>query len=153
MEALGVLALYVVGMALVVTEIFVPGAVMGLIGLLCIGGSIYMAFWRDLHAVGWGLLGLTAVSVPILVVLWVKVISGVMAHKETQKGYTGAQVELKSLVGQEGVALTQLRPSGMARFGNQKVDVVSDGEVIERDARVEVIEVNSNRVVVREVRK
>jgi membrane-bound serine protease (ClpP class) len=61
-------------------------------------------------------------------------------------------MQYKDLVGQEGVALTTLRPAGMARFGEKKVDVVSEGEEVERDSRVRVIEVKGNRVVVRAVR-
>ena len=40
----------------------------------------------------------------------------------------------------------------MARFDNEKVDVVSEGAVIDRGSRVRVIEVRSNRVVVRAVK-
>jgi membrane-bound ClpP family serine protease len=40
----------------------------------------------------------------------------------------------------------------MARFGEKKVDVVSEGEVVDPDSRVRVIEVKGNRVVVRAIR-
>jgi membrane-bound serine protease (ClpP class) len=142
--------LFVVGMALAVCEMFLPGVVLGLVGVGCMLGSIYLAFGQN-PVFGWVLVGVAAVSLPFLIALWVKVISRVLAMKKTQKGYTSAQVELKTLVGQEGVAITQLRPSGMARFNDKKVDVVSEGDVIEKDSRVKVIEVESNRVVVRAV--
>ena len=134
-----------------VAEIFLPGAIMGILGLGCILASIYFAF-QESGPLAWTLVGITVASVPVLVILWVKVLNRVFAMKATQKGYTSAQVHLKELVGREGVALTQLRPSGMARFDDKKVDVVSEGEVIERDSLVRVIEVKSNRVVVRAVR-
>ena len=98
------------------------------------------------------MIAVSVASIPAFVVLWVKVLNRVLAMKATQKGYTSAQVHLKVLVGHDGVALTQLRPSGVARFGDKKVDVVSEGEVIDRDSRIRVIEVKSNRVVVRAVR-
>ena len=152
MGQLGIIFLYVIGMALAIAEVFLPGAVMGLIGLVCVLASIYLAFQQESIALGWSLVGITIAAIPVLVILWVKVLNRVFAIKQTQEGYTSAQVELKALVGQEGVALTQLRPSGMARFADEKVDVVSEGEVIERGSRVRVIEVESNRVVVRAVR-
>jgi membrane-bound serine protease (ClpP class) len=65
-----------------------------------------------------------------------------LAHRESI-------VDLDHLLGHEGVATTQLTPSGKARFGGQLVDVIADGEVIGRGAQVEVIEVQGNRVVVR----
>lgn len=44
-----------------------------------------------------------------------------------------------------------LRPAGKARFGALLVDVVSDGEYIGKDVRIEVIERSGSRVVVRRV--
>ena len=152
MSSLGIVFLYVIGMALAVAEVFLPGAIMGLIGLVCVLASIYLAFQGGFLVLGWTLVAVTVAAIPVMIVLWVKVLNRVLAMKQTQEGYTGAQVELKEMVGQEGVAMTQLRPSGMARIGDLKVDVVSEGEVIDRDSRVRVIEVASNRVVVRAVK-
>jgi len=39
-------------------------------------------------------------------------------------------VHLDYLVGKRGVAITQLTPSGKARFGDARVDVISEGDVI-----------------------
>ena len=152
MGELGIVFLFVIGMALAIAEVFLPGAIMGLIGLIFVLASIYLAFQAGFVALGWTLVIVTVASIPVMVILWLKVLNRVLAMKQTQEGYTSAQVELKELVGQEGIALTQLRPAGMARINEQKVDVVSDGEVIERDSRVRVIEVTSNRVVVRAVK-
>lgn len=54
-------------------------------------------------------------------------------------------------VGQRGVTVTRLLPSGKARIGNRLVDVISDGTVIEAGAAVEVVEAVANRIVVRSV--
>ena len=60
-------------------------------------------------------------------------------------------LNLTGLVGQQGVTTTPLFPGGKARFGDEIVDVLSDGDVIERGKTVEVVEVRGNRVLVREV--
>jgi membrane-bound serine protease (ClpP class) len=60
-------------------------------------------------------------------------------------------VNLTGLLGQHGATTTPLFPGGKARFGDEIVDVLSDGEVIERGKAVEVVEVRGNRVLVREV--
>jgi membrane-bound serine protease (ClpP class) len=148
---LWIILLFALGLSLIVAEIFLVGVVLGLIGLACVLVSIYFGFERS-SAIGWTLVAITLASVPVLAFLWVKVINRVLAMKFTQAGYTSAQTQYKELVGQEGVALTVLRPAGMARFGDKKVDVVSEGEVIDRDSRVRVIEVKGNRVVVRAVK-
>lgn len=53
------------------------------------------------------------------------------------------------LVGQQGRSKTPLVPAGKAQFGHEVVDVVSDGELIEANQPVEVVQARGNRVVVR----
>ena len=50
--------------------------------------------------------------------------------------------------GTTGLARTTLRPSGKAAFGEQLLDVVSQGEFIEAGAPVRVVLVEGARVVV-----
>jgi membrane-bound ClpP family serine protease len=54
-------------------------------------------------------------------------------------------------VGQEGTAFGDLRPSGIARIGGQKIDVVAQGQYVEKGAPIVIVEVAGNRCVVREV--
>ncbi len=58
-------------------------------------------------------------------------------------------VDLTHLLGLHGTTTTQLMPSGKARFGSELVDVIADGEVIDRGTEVLVTDVHGNRVVVR----
>ena len=57
--------------------------------------------------------------------------------------------ENPELVGKTGVAQTNLHPSGMALVNGQRVDVVTEGNLIERGTPIEVIAVEGIRVVVR----
>ncbi len=50
--------------------------------------------------------------------------------------------------GAEGEAITLLRPAGTARFGGQRIDVVSDGGFVPPGTRVRVLRVEGIRVVV-----
>jgi membrane-bound serine protease (ClpP class) len=54
-------------------------------------------------------------------------------------------------IGSCGVALSTLRPAGKARFGNQYVDVVTEGDFITKGTRIEVLEIHGNRIVVGKV--
>jgi membrane-bound serine protease (ClpP class) len=56
-----------------------------------------------------------------------------------------------ALLGTIGLAVTSLRPAGKARFGEDFVDVISEGNYIHPGARVQVIEIEGNRIVVKEV--
>ena len=56
-----------------------------------------------------------------------------------------------TLVGQRGQAVSTLRPAGKAQFGDDWIDVVSDGPYIEEGTEVEVLSVAGNKIVVRAV--
>ena len=77
----------------------------------------------------------------------------VLAPPPEGAGADGAVLEnpLASLLGAIGVAETPLRPAGKARFGDEYVDVVAEGSYVPPGTRVRVIEVEGNRVVVKEV--
>ena len=53
------------------------------------------------------------------------------------------------LLGRRGTALSDLRPAGVARFGDERVDVVSDGDYVAAGAILHVLRVEGMRVVVR----
>lgn len=52
------------------------------------------------------------------------------------------------LLNRNGVAMTTLRPSGKAKFGNEIVDVITDGRLMDRDSPVRVYEVQGTVVKV-----
>lgn len=52
-------------------------------------------------------------------------------------------------LGRQGRASSVLRPAGIAEIDGERVDVVSDGELIEPGTRIEVMHVDGNRIVVR----
>ncbi|WP_419948997.1 NfeD family protein [Candidatus Palauibacter sp.] len=55
----------------------------------------------------------------------------------------------EDLVGQVGVTTTDLRPAGVARVGDERIHVVTEGPWLEAGTPVRVLEVGSSRVVVR----
>ena len=56
-----------------------------------------------------------------------------------------------SLVGKEGKALTILHPTGKIEVDNNTLDVVTEGEYIEKGKIVEIIEISGNRIVVKAI--
>jgi len=65
------------------------------------------------------------------------------------QGYASAPESDSSWLEKSGIALSPLRPAGIAEIENQRVDVVSDGEFIDSGAPVVVTRVDGNRIVVR----
>ncbi len=64
-------------------------------------------------------------------------------------GFQAPPPDLATLVGKSGQSITPLRPAGAALINGRRVDVVTRGEFIEAETEVEVIFVEGNRVVVR----
>ena len=62
-----------------------------------------------------------------------------------------ATADYSHLDGQTGQAVTKLRPSGRAKFGNRVYDVITQGLVVDKGAKVKVVEAVANRVVVEAV--
>ncbi len=56
-----------------------------------------------------------------------------------------------ALLGAMGVAVTPLRPAGKAQFGEQFLDVISDGDYVPPGGRVRVVEIEGTRIVVKEI--
>ncbi|MCH8557992.1 MAG: hypothetical protein LAT84_09225 [Balneolia bacterium] len=65
-----------------------------------------------------------------------------------EQGYTSSDSK-DSLMGKEGVAVTALRPAGIALIDDERIDVVSQGDFIENGARVVVVNTTSSRVMVK----
>jgi len=77
-------------------------------------------------------------------------ISRTLVLKTTEakdQGYVGVQ-ELKEMVGREGVALTQLRPTGIGEFDGLNIEVVTEGDFIPKGSKIRIIEVKGYRTVV-----
>ncbi len=65
--------------------------------------------------------------------------------------YRESVAEFSHLVGQQGVATTDLMPSGKADFDGHLVDVIAEGMPIDRGRTIVVVKARGNRVMVRPV--
>jgi membrane-bound ClpP family serine protease len=51
-------------------------------------------------------------------------------------------------VGDWGVATSPLRPAGKARFGDRRLDVMTDGSFVEQGQQVRILAIQGNRITV-----
>lgn len=58
---------------------------------------------------------------------------------------------LTHLLGQQGTALTPLRPAGAAMIGETKVDVVTESKFVDPGTAIKVIKVEGSRIIVEPV--
>jgi membrane-bound serine protease (ClpP class) len=54
-------------------------------------------------------------------------------------------------MGELGEVVSKLRPTGKAKFGEAIVDVVAEADFLDKGTKVEIIEIQGNRVVVKKV--
>ena len=55
------------------------------------------------------------------------------------------------LIGLVGITINDLRPSGTAKFNNKKLDVVTTGDFLSKNTKVEIISVSGSRITVRKI--
>jgi len=75
-----------------------------------------------------------------------------LTRTDKDTGYASADVR-EELVGAEGTAITDLRPSGVGLFGEERVDVVSESEWIEEGTPIRILTSEGYRHVVRPVKE
>jgi membrane-bound serine protease (ClpP class) len=68
------------------------------------------------------------------------------------EGYIASR-DYGQYLGKIGVAISPLRPAGIALFEGERLDVVSDGDFIEKDIPVEITRVDGYRLIVRPIPK
>jgi membrane-bound serine protease (ClpP class) len=76
------------------------------------------------------------------------VLTGDVAREQTIVAGSTAIETVAVDVADRGVTLSVLRPAGKARLRGEVRDVVTQGEMIEQGAEIEVIQVSGNRIVV-----
>ena len=152
MSITGIITLYIIGLIAITVELFIPGAIVGLCGAGCVITSIIFAYLYVSNLLGHILLVLGICFIPIFFVSWYKLLSKTFSVKASEKGFSSARDRLNDLLSEEGIALTTLRPSGIANIKGDKIDVISEGEMISKNTRIKVIDVKGNRIIVKPVK-
>ncbi len=142
------------GVVVLMAEVLLPsGGVLAIIAAGLFVYSIYLAFTAISFDAGVMLIMADIIMLPILAVIGLKALgrSPLALKSSLQKsgGVVSYDEKLSDLVGKEGIAVTNLRPSGTARIENRRIDVVTRGDFIEKGAAVEVAKVEGSRVVVK----
>ena len=152
-----ILLIFIGGIALIGLEMFIPGGIVGTVGVVTLVYAIiyvnkstyYIAF-------------ILVISLILAVILYY--VNRNVFHKKlmfldrlvlndsisTKDGYVASESRLE-LLGQKLIAYTDLRPAGVAILDNEKLDVVTDGDFIEKGNKIEVIRVEGMRIVVKKI--
>jgi membrane-bound serine protease (ClpP class) len=146
-----IITLLLVGAALLLLETLLPGMIAGAIGVCCLIAGVALAYTSYGVQTGNVVLVVVLIGLVLGTMCWMRYFpESQLARRfiSTQTiGSLGA--ERPELLNCSGTALTTLRPSGTALIDGKRIDVVTDGSMIERGAGVKVIAVEGARVVVR----
>ncbi len=159
-----VLLLGLGAIALAVEIFVVPGfGVAGVLGALAIVASMVLAMMGARPSTGDVAQSLAVLGASLFITLaviyaWLRHLpnsgrfSGLLLKGAVHKsqGFVSAPTR-GDLVGRDGVAVTDLRPSGTARVGEERIDVVTEGEYVPQGSRVRVVQSDGYRHVVRAV--
>ena len=145
--------LAVVGFCLLAAEVFLPGAILGGLGVLCLIASIVVAFATEGVATGLLTAILVLIGSGIGFVVWLRLFPRTSVGRGMM--LTTAVVaddragEWAELIGQTGVAESALRPVGTGRIAGVKMEIVTQGEFLEPGTPVVVVRADGSGVLVR----
>jgi len=144
--------LLLAGIALLLAEVFLPGMVAGVLGVVCLLGAAVVGFAEFGPKVGSLILIAELLAGTVLTILWMRYFPKTpLGKKYILDASTAAHAptEPEKWLGHEGVALTDLRPAGSARLDGAKVDVITSSEHLEAGTPIKVIRVDGPSIFVR----
>lgn len=159
--------LCIFGVGLLLAEIFViPGfGVAGVSGILLILISLYLALIKHPFEIprrellgAFYIIAYSFVLSIVIAVLGMKLLPKsrvwkklVLEYKEdAAKGYSQEKYWEK-FIGEQGISVTPLRPAGKIQIGNEFLDVVTEGDFLDKGTVVQVAGIDGNRIIVRKV--
>jgi membrane-bound ClpP family serine protease len=146
--------LQLVGVVVVIAEIILPsGGIISILALSIFAYSLFIVFTDISTAAGVVFVAADLVLIPVLVIVGLKLMakSPVTLRKtlSREEGVSVQSQDLDSYIGEKGTAVTDLRPAGIAAINGKRMDVVTRGEYVEKDAAVIVAAVTGNQIIVR----
>jgi len=143
-----------VGILVIIAEIIIPsGGILSILAAGLFGYSLYLVFTDISASAGMAFILADLFIVPILVYFGIKFLAKSPVTLRTklskQNGVTVQSPDQNDYLGCLGMAITDLRPSGIARIKDERLDVMTRGEYLEKQTEIVVIAVSGNQIVVK----
>ena len=152
-----VIIMFVIGLILLIAELFVPGGILGVVGGAMMVMSVIFAGESVTHMV------LSIIIAMIIAVVGMVILMKFFGKKlhvfnklvlrdatTSEEGYVSNENRIE-LIGKVGQTLTALRPAGVVQVDDERLDVVSEGTFIDAHKQVTIVKVEGSRIVVREI--
>jgi membrane-bound ClpP family serine protease len=151
--------LIALGLFLLVAELFIPsGGVLFVVSICAIIIGVALTFVYGDASTGMTTLVVVFIALPLLggflLYYWPKTrMAKRMCQTGPEEDATVASmpvnVELEQLRGRVGRAASALRPSGVVEFDGRRIDVITEGMMVDPETWVRCIDVKAGKVVVR----
>lgn len=147
-----IISLLLIGLALLIIEVvFVPGTtIVGVIGVIFAGAGVIFTFRHYGNETGYYmLLGTSAVTA---VALYFSFRSNAWARFANKSAMTSRVNEGQSAtlrLGDEGTALSSLRPMGTVEFKGGQFEVKTLGDYVDAGTRVKIVHIQPNQIIVK----
>ena len=146
-----IIILAMLGLLLLFVEILMPGfGLFGILGTISLLGTLVAVF--KLYGFTVFLIMLIAVVIIFFGMIVFAKKSGlynkvVLRDRQEAKGFDEAP--LQGMLGKVGVTHTELKPFGVAEIDGKIVDVCSTGDFIDRNVKVQVVQITGKTVTVK----
>jgi membrane-bound serine protease (ClpP class) len=145
------------GLILLVAEIFVPSGGMLFLGsTMCILAGVVMAFYYGDASTGMLTLVGVFIAAPVVATIalhyWPKTAMGrrlILPDQDATIAQMPVNLELEQLRGRYGQAISDLRPAGVVMFDGKRIDVITEGMMINAGDWVRCVDVKTGKVIVR----
>ena len=144
------------GIVLMMVETLLPGAIAGTLGLLCILAGVVLAITAD-ELAHWPVWGRTLFACGIIgfssvvLLIWMRYFAVKLFHRAFTLEASSAPPEpgVTVVPGEEGIAITELRPLGRAEFCGRRLDVRCQTGFAPQGSRIKVIGSEPGNLLVR----
>ncbi|HLQ74056.1 MAG TPA: NfeD family protein [Bacillota bacterium] len=148
------LILYFIGLILIIVDgKLINDGTLAIIGLVLMIGSVAITS-EDIYSGMYAVLGVifgSAGSFAFLKIFKPRNMWGRIALQDrltAEEGYSTMNTSYQELIDKEGITMNVLRPVGTVKINDQEYSAISNGQWIEKDTVVKVIEVDGTRILV-----
>lgn len=148
-----IVILAVLGVFTIALEFFLPGGILGVLGVILLVASSVMAFTE--YGASTGLIFTTCIFIFAILGLfaWLKLFPKLpggrdLMLRQAVGGGDGQASKYNNFLERTGTAATDLRPAGKATIDGERLDVVAETDMIAAGTPVRVVAVEGYRIVV-----
>lgn len=147
-----------IGLLFIFIEFFLPGGVFAILGISLVFGSVFLFAWESpsplyllLYLVGVGLLLAALVKFALGRVLSTRK-EGTIYSDASQEGYVADSFD-RSLLGAEGVTVTDMRPAGRIRVAGRTYEALAENGFIDGNSPIVIVDGQGATFIVKLVKK